>query len=122
MKRLITGLVILGLIVALAVVGLIYTNSFVDKITLSLEKAEEKLNQQEFDRAYSICEETKETFESKERLFALFLNHGLIEEIEENLSLLPNFAKGETKELFLAYLEKTKTTLLELKESQKHIF
>ena len=122
MKRLIVGLLILLLIIALGVTGLFCTNKFVDGLTLSLNSARESALKDNFTQSEKLSNEIKENFKEKEKLLSLFLNHSLIEEIDENLSLLPVFAKSAAKNDFLAYIEKVETKLLELIETQKHIF
>lgn len=122
MKRLIIGLLILMLIIVLGVTGLLCTNKFVGGLTLSLNSARESALKDNFTQSEKLSNEIKETFKEKEKLLSLFLNHSLIEEIDENLSLLPVFAKSAAKNDFLAHVETVETKLLELIETQKHIF
>ena len=122
MKRLIFGLIILCLIISISLLGIAYTGRLIEDLNSSVLLAAKKLEAGEFNSAKTICESAKLSFEGKEKLLSLFLNHALIEEIEETLSLLPNLATNESKDSFLSFSEKLKTNLLELKESQKHIF
>ena len=122
MKRLIAGLVILSIIIALGVAGILYTNKFVAELSSSLELARESANEGEFARAEELCKETKTRFEEKEKVLSLFFNHELIEQVEENLSVLPDYAEESEINVFLSSVERVKTNLFELKESQKHIF
>ncbi len=122
MKRLVVGLVVLGLIVALGVAGIFYADSVVGDILSSLNLAEERVRSQDFTESALLCKKANKTFEQNERLLSLFLNHRLIEEIKEELSGLEGFATKNTVALFLSSLEKTKTKLIGLEDSQKHVF
>lgn len=122
MKRLIVGLTILGVIVGLAVAGIFYTDFFVDEIISSLDSTRALVETKDFDKIKEICQKAKEDFNLKQKVFSLFLNHSLLEEAEETLNGLPDFATNDTCADFLSLLEKAKTNLTELKNSQKHIF
>lgn len=121
MKRLVVGLAVLGVIVAFSIAGIFYTDSTVDDILTSLDRAAEVLTQ-DLNGSARLCEEANKKFEDNERLFSLFLNHRLLEEIKEELAGLSDYATKNTKAVFLSALERTKTKLIGLKDSQKHIF
>ena len=122
MKRLIAGLTILSVLIVLGVAGIIYTNNFVAELSDSLDLARESINQGKEEKSKEICIALKTEFEDREKVLSLFFSHEIIELIEQNLSVLPDYAKETEKAAFLSSLEKVKTNLLELKESQKHIF
>lgn len=122
MKRLLAGLTTLAIIIALGVTGMVFTDNFVENISNILDSANNQIYHGEFKTAEELCHRAMADFKRKEALFSLFLNHGLIEELEMGLSELPDLATKETENFFLSKLDKTKTVLLELKKSQKHIF
>lgn len=122
MKRLVAGLITLAFIIALGVMGMFYTDSFVNNNLDVLDSVNEKVLEEDFKSAKELCHRAIEDFEKKEVVFSLFLNHGLIESLEAELSQLPDLADKESENLFLSKLSKTKRLLLELKKSQKHIF
>ena len=122
MKRLIVGLAVLGVIVGLAVAGIVYTDIFVDNIISSLDLARECVFINDYNTAKTICKKAQDDFNNKQRVFSLFLNHALLEEVEETLSGLADFAAIDTGADFLSGLERAKINLLELKNSQKQIF
>ena len=122
MKRLLVGLSVLGIILLLSILGIFYTDNFVENIIDTLDDAAVCLYSGNFSGSKEGCEKAIALFDEKQKVLSLFLNHGLLEEIEEALSLLPNMATSDTEGVFLSLLEKTRTNLNELKLSQKQIF
>ena len=122
MKRLLVGLSVLGVILLLSILGIFYTDNLVENIIDTLDNAAVCLYGGDFSGSKEGCEKAIALFDEKQKVLSLFLNHGLLEEIEEALSLLPNMATSDTEGVFLSLLEKTQTNLNELKLSQKQIF
>lgn len=121
MKRFLVSLFIMTIIIGLAVVGLVYTENCCQDVIDSLNLAKQSLDNQNFSTARKYCERALSEFEGKEKILSVFLNHIFIEEIQIRLTSLVEYAKPDSKTIFLASLEESKIKLQHLKESQLHI-
>jgi len=120
-KRFAVSLVIMVVIGALAIFGISYADNCCKEIIKKLDNAKVCAYNEDYEGAKRFCVEARDSFEGKEKVLTVFLNHNFVEQIEVNLNGLVEYANKETSTAFLAALEESKTKLLQLKKAQLHI-
>lgn len=87
------------IILAVLIGGGIASNSCLDRLSKQLlnttEEVSEFIDNEEFDKANEISKEMSDFIDKKKPLLASILNHENIDDIEQNISELMGYTKGE---------------------------
>ena len=94
------------IIFVIMIIIMSFSISYLNKVSVNLEKLndniEEYINDDKWDKAYETSLEFRKRWESYSKNIKLFVNHEEIDNIEIELSKLPQYAKEKNKDESLA--------------------
>ena len=120
MKRLITAIALLGVVVAVCIWGTNFVYMRYEKITEEINLGEDLAKLGEFEKAEEHLLKAEELYVESEQYMAAFVNHNILDEIGQALSAVPPLVDWETENEMLAALSEARTALEHLRND--HIF
>lgn len=118
MKRIWVALALIIISISLALTQLIIVKSKAEYFLDVIIASEYHFSKKEYSTATELLDFSCEKWGDSEKTLNVFLPHEKVDEIEESLSELKEYAENKEKPEFKASFEKTKRQLLCLKQSE----
>lgn len=97
-------------------------NKQCDEYTSIIKKADEHVKNDEFEKAVKECKKAEKQFTKSDSIMNVFLIHGDVDDVTNNIAMLKKYAQYECKSEFLSLSAKTKRQLLSLQKSELPMF
>ncbi|MBQ5810567.1 MAG: DUF4363 family protein [Clostridia bacterium] len=116
MKRVITAIVVLILIIAVCVADSLVTDSFEKETYRLIENIKREKNADMPAESAAYINEMIDLFERKEKMLVFFANKSIVDDIERSVYRLKDFNDGDHT-VFMAEISVLETEIKELKRS-----
>lgn len=121
MKRLVVSGVILLSVIAICLWGGQFTKANCEKISSELLRSEQLMRENRVDDARECAKRAEALYVKKEKVFAAFVDHGVLDEAGLQLSAVAPFAEEGSREEFFSNVAQARVALEHLKNENRLI-
>lgn len=111
MKRLITALIVLALVISIGLTGLIVNTNTTDMVMEKLEMSKNYAFKGNNKQAKKEIEEAINEWENKMETMLIFVSHGKLDQIEESINIADSYLENNEMPLFYAECRRASTLL-----------